>query len=212
MLASLTLFYSLRLCSKGCYTFYSSVPCASTFYCYWGFLVVPSGTGRWQVELQGTVKAWAMLAQSVTSSFRLTTQGALVSHGVICVLYAHMCRAGCSSRPRHLALLQDLAADEPSCLFHLQEAFRWCWAQHWRRLCRWNRSRPPSCSAHNHCFWLWVRASQSESDVSFDTVVKPHFPCLPPLNHAGLLEFLVPLRFIDQWPVCVLAAATWQWL
>lgn len=56
-----------------------------------------------------------MLAQSVISSFRLTTQGALVSHGVFRVLYTHMCRAGCSSRLRHLALLQDLAADEPSC-------------------------------------------------------------------------------------------------
>ena len=26
-------------------------------------------------------------------------------------------------------------------------------------------------------------------------MAKPHFPCLSPLNHASLLEFVVPLRF-----------------
>lgn len=65
-----------------------------------------------------------MLAQSVISSFWLTTLGALASHGVICVLYAHMCSDECSSRPRHLALLQDLAAADPNSLFHLQEALQ----------------------------------------------------------------------------------------
>lgn len=153
VLARPTLFSTLRLRSKGCHIFYSSVHCAGTFCCYSDFLVVLSGTGRWQVELQGTTKARAVLAQSVISTFWLTTRGVLASHGVICVLHIHMCSDECSSRLRHLTLLQDLAADEPGSLFHPQKALQVMLSSALKEpVCRWNRSEPPSCSAHNHWF------------------------------------------------------------
>lgn len=87
--------------------------------------------------------------------------------------------------------------------FNLQEVLQVMLSSALKELvCWWNTSGPPSRSAHNHCFpdcgseLVWVL-----------TMVKHHFPCLPPLNHASFLEFSVPLRFSNQWPVCVLTAA-----
>lgn len=68
-------------------------------------------------------------------------------------------------------------------------------------MCRWNRSGLPFGSAHNRLF--------PDCVPELVWVLTPwwNHTCLPPLNYASFLESLVPLRFTDQWPVCVITAA-----
>lgn len=113
----------------------------------------------------------AMLAQFVMASFQFATPGSTCRSWCSLCLYSPVCNDECSSRPRHLALLQDLIAGEPGPLCNLQEALQVMLI-----------SVPRSPCVHAADLGLagsllTIVAFQTVSQVGRDTMVTPHSPC-----------------------------------